>query len=235
MELRGAGFRRFAVISAGFRNVWKCKSLGKTYYFRTWSRPKSDPTLQMQISMQTHLQIRMQTQFEVIFASVLPKYAPRSSGKHIFENQLWAIGLQKSTFWSIEGFKWGLIGPFFRYLWLSNFFFAAFPLQSPIQILKNRRQNVLLSHMEPSQIGSDLANANFNANASANSNANAIWSDFCLRLGPFEAIFASVWVRFRFVFRRLGLCKCTCNRKCNRKWKCNCYLIRATGGLSIRR
>ena len=43
------------------------------------------------------------------------------------------------------------------------------------------RQNVLLSHMEPSKIGSDLANANFNANASANSNANAIWSDFCLR------------------------------------------------------
>ena len=36
------------------------------------------------------------------------------------------------------------------------------------------RQNVLLSHMEPSKIGSDLAHANFNANASANSNANAI-------------------------------------------------------------
>ena len=55
-----------------------------------------------------------------------------------------------------------------------TFFFAAFPLQSPIQILKNRRQNVLLSHMEPSQLGSDLAHASFNANASANSNANAI-------------------------------------------------------------
>ena len=126
MELRGAGLRWVALISAGLRNVWKCKSLGKTYYFCTWSRPKSDPTLQMQISMQTQVQIRMQTQFEMIFASVLQKYAPRSSGKHIFENQLWAIGLQKSTFWSIEGFKWGLIGPSFRYLWLSNFFFRRF-------------------------------------------------------------------------------------------------------------
>ena len=33
------------------------------------------------------------------------------------------------------------------------------------------QRNVLLSHMEPSKIGSDLANANFNANASANPNA----------------------------------------------------------------
>ena len=40
--------------------------------------------------------------------------------------------------------------------------------------MKNPQRNVLLLHMEPSQIGSDLANANFNANASANSNANAI-------------------------------------------------------------
>ena len=46
------------------------KIVGKTYYFRTWSRPKSDPTLQMQILMQTQVQIRMQMQFEVIFASV---------------------------------------------------------------------------------------------------------------------------------------------------------------------
>ena len=124
--VRCAEVRWFALGCAGSRIVWKFKSLGKTYYFRTWSRPKSDPTLQMQISMQTQVQIRMQTQFEVIFASVLQKYAPRSSGKHIFENQLWAIGLQKSTFWSIEGFKWGLIGPSFRYLWLSNFFFRRF-------------------------------------------------------------------------------------------------------------
>ena len=51
------------LICAGLRNVWKCKILGKTYYFRTWSRPKSDPTPQMQISMQTQVQIRMQTQF----------------------------------------------------------------------------------------------------------------------------------------------------------------------------
>ena len=56
MELRGCDLRRFAMICAGLRNVWKCKSLGKTYYFRTWSRPKSDPTPQMQISMQTQVQ-----------------------------------------------------------------------------------------------------------------------------------------------------------------------------------
>ena len=95
----------FALRFGELRIPWKCKSLGKTYYFRTWSRPKSDPTLQMQILMQTQVQIRMQTQFEAIFASVLQKYAPRSSGKHIFENQLWAIGLQKFTFWSIEGLR----------------------------------------------------------------------------------------------------------------------------------
>ena len=40
--------------------------------------------------------------------------------------------------------------------------------------MKIPRQNVWFSHMEPSEIGSDLANANFNANASVNSNANAI-------------------------------------------------------------
>ena len=118
---------------------------------------------------------------------------------------------------------------------LKLFFFAAFPLQSLIQILQNPRQNEWLLQMEPSKIGSDFANANFNANASANSNANAIRSDFCLRMGPFEAIFASAWVRFRLVFRPLGhckcKCKCTCKCTCNRK--CNCYLIRATGGLSM--
>ena len=117
----------------GFRWVaascWFCgtaRSLEKTYDSRTWSRPKSDPTMQMQISMHMQVQIRMQTQFDAIFASVLQKSAPRSSGKHIFANKLWAIGLQKSTFWSIEGFTWGLIGPSFRYLWLSNFFFRRF-------------------------------------------------------------------------------------------------------------
>ena len=64
-----------------------------------------------------------------------------------------------------------------------------------------------------------------------------LYTHFYLRLGPFEAILASVWVRFRFVFRPHGLCKCkckcTCKCTCNRK--CNCYLIRATGGLSIDR
>ena len=55
-----------------------------------------------------------------------------------------------------------------------------------------------------------------------------------VRLGPFEAMFASVWVGFRFVFRPLGLCKCRCKCTCNRESKCNCYLIRATGGLSRR-
>ena len=64
-----------------------------------------------------------------------------------------------------------------------------------------------------------------------------LYTHFCLRLGPFEVIFAYVWVRFRLVFRPHGLCKCkckcTCKCTCNRK--CNCYLIRATGGLSIDR
>ena len=64
-----------------------------------------------------------------------------------------------------------------------------------------------------------------------------LYTHFWLRLGPFEMIFASVWVRFRLVFRPHGLCKCkckcTCKCTCNRK--CNCYLIRATGGLSIDR
>ena len=77
----------FAVVCAEVQIVWKCKLLGKTYYFRTWSRPKSDPTLQVQISMQTQVQIRMQTQFEMIFACVLQKYAPRSSGEHLLRKR----------------------------------------------------------------------------------------------------------------------------------------------------
>ena len=43
-----------------------------------------------------------------------------------FENQLWAIGLQHFTFWSIEGFKWALIGQSFWHLWLLNFFVRRF-------------------------------------------------------------------------------------------------------------
>ena len=34
------------------------------------------------------------------FFVFLQNYIPRSSGKHIFETQLWAIGLQKNTFGS---------------------------------------------------------------------------------------------------------------------------------------
>ena len=203
-----------AVGPAGYRNVWKWKILGKTCGFRTWSRPKSDPTLQMQISMQTQMQIRMQTQFEVIFVSVLQKYAPRSSGKHILKNNSEQSAFKNPLFGALKASNEDSLGHLFGTYGSQTFFFAAFPLQSPIQILKNRRQNVLLSHMEPSQIGSDPANANFNANASAISNANAIWSDFCLRLGPFEAMFASVGVRFRLVFRPLGLCKCKCKCTC---------------------
>ena len=57
---------------------------------------------------------------------ILQKCAPRLSGKHIFENQLWAIGLQNFTFWSIEGFKWSLIRPSFWHVSLLNFFFRRF-------------------------------------------------------------------------------------------------------------
>ena len=61
--VRSADLRWFRLVPTGFRMFGKCKSLVKTYYFRTWSHPKSDPTLQMQILMQTQVQIRMQTQF----------------------------------------------------------------------------------------------------------------------------------------------------------------------------
>ena len=132
-----------------------------------------------------------------------PTLSNQSSKIHFLEH--WK--LQMRTHWAI-----------FLVLIALKLFSAPFPLQSPIQILKKSWQNVWFLHREPSKIGSDLANANLNANASANSNANAIWSDCCLRLGPFEAMFASAWVRFRLVFRPLGLCKCKCRCTC----KCTC-------------
>ena len=46
----------------------------------------------------------------------LQKCAPRLRQKHIFENQLWAISLQKSTFWSFECLKWRISGPSFWHL-----------------------------------------------------------------------------------------------------------------------
>ena len=135
MELRGAGLRWVALGCAGLRNVWKCKSLGKTYYFRTWSRPKSDPTLQMQISMQTQVQIRMQTQFEVIFyirfakmCSPLqreahfwkPTLSNRPSKIHFLEH--WR--LQMRTHWAIFSVLMALklfFSPLFRFSRPSKF------------------------------------------------------------------------------------------------------------------
>ena len=44
------------------------------------------------------------------------KCAPRGCQKHIFENQLWAISLQKSIFWTLECPKLGISGPSFWHL-----------------------------------------------------------------------------------------------------------------------
>ena len=46
----------------------------------------------------------------------LQKCVPCSCQKHIFENQLWAISLQKSTFWSFGCPKWRISGPSFWHL-----------------------------------------------------------------------------------------------------------------------
>ena len=123
MELRGGGFRWFPLGSGLFGDANRS---AKRITFAHGAVQNRIRPCKCKFQCKRKWKVRMQTQFEAIFASVLQKYAPRSSGKHIFENQLWAIGLQKSTFWSIEGFKWGLIGPSFRYLWLSNFFFRRF-------------------------------------------------------------------------------------------------------------
>ena len=120
----------------------------------------------------THIFAKMLFQFAIFsyfYKNLLPARAgstflKANSEQSAFKNPL--FGALKASNQDSLGHLFGTYG--------SHFFFAAFPLQSPIQILKNRRQNVLLSHMEPSQIGSDLANANFSANASANSNANPI-------------------------------------------------------------
>ena len=135
MELRGAGLRWFPLVCTDLRNVWKCKSLGKTYYFRTWSRPKSDPTLQMQISMQTQVQIRMQTQFESDFClrftkicSPLqreahfwkPTLSNRPSKIHFLEH--WR--LQMRTHWAIFSVLMALklfFSPLFRFSRPSKF------------------------------------------------------------------------------------------------------------------
>ena len=107
-----------------------------------------------------------------------------------------------SVFGALKASIGDSLGHLFTIYGFQTFFFAAFPLQSPIQILKICVQNVRFSHMEPSETGSNFANANFNANASANSNAHAIWSDLCLRLvclnwflPPFGSVFASFFDR----------------------------------------
>ena len=80
---------------AGSRIFWKCKLPGKTCGFRTWSYPKSDPTLQMQISMQMQMKIRMQTQFEVIFASFGSVWSD-------FRFRLGPFSLRFSTTWALQ-------------------------------------------------------------------------------------------------------------------------------------
>ena len=98
------------------------------------------------------------------------------------------------------------------------------------QYTQSARQFPLLLHMDPPKSGSDPDLARLGLIQTR------IWPD---QAGPnqLEAILALVWVRFRFVFRPLGLCKCKC--KCNCKGKCKCNsnanLIRATGGMSIDR
>ena len=99
---------------------------------------------------------------------------PARAGSTFLKTNFEQSAFKNPLFGALKASNEDSLGHLFGTYGSQTFFFAAFPLQSPIQILKNRRQNVLLSHMEPSKIGSDLANANFNANASANSNANAI-------------------------------------------------------------
>ena len=55
------GSRRVAVIRGSLRHA---KSLGKTCDFCKWTRPKSDPTTQMEIQMQMQVQMQVQTQFQ---------------------------------------------------------------------------------------------------------------------------------------------------------------------------
>ena len=54
--------------------------------------------------LHTHLFGKFVVSFYKIFV-FLQKYAPRSSGKHIFESQLWAIRLDTSTFLSIHALR----------------------------------------------------------------------------------------------------------------------------------
>ena len=95
-------FRRF---SASVAHPNFEKSAAKRITFAHGAAPNQFRPCKCKFQCKRKCKIRMQTQFEVIFASVLQKYAPRSSGKHFFENQLCAIGLQKFPFWSTEGLK----------------------------------------------------------------------------------------------------------------------------------
>ena len=230
MELRGAGSRWFALGCVMFGNANRS---AKRITFAHGAVQNRIRPCKCKFQCKRKCKFECKRNLKWFLPPFCKNMLPARAGSTFLKTNSEQSAFKNPLFGALKASNEDSLGHLFGTYGSQTFFFAAFPLQSPIRILKNRRQNVLLSHMEPSKIGSDLANANFNANASANSNANAIWSDFCLRLGPFEAIFASVWVRFRFVFRRLGLCKCTCKCTCNRKWKCNCYLIRATGGLSI--
>ena len=88
---------------------------------------------------------------------------PARAGSTFLKTNFEQSAFKNPLFGALKASNEDSLGHLFGTYGSQTFFFAAFPLQSPIQILKNRRQNVLLSHMEPSQIGSDLANANFNA------------------------------------------------------------------------
>ena len=64
MELRGGELCWFPLGSGELRKNWKCIWLGNSYDFCKWSRPKSDPTVQMEIQMQMQVQMQVQTQFQ---------------------------------------------------------------------------------------------------------------------------------------------------------------------------
>ena len=130
--------------------VRKCKSLGKTYDSRTWSRPKSDPTLQMQISMQNasaNSNVNaIWSDFYFRFTKICspleqethfwnPTLSNRPSNIHFLEH--WRPEIR--THWAI----------FWTFIALLPVRFVSFPLQSPIIILILARDLCILGIQSP--------------------------------------------------------------------------------------
>ena len=190
------------------RIFWQFKILGKTYDSRTWSSPKLDPTLQMQISMQTQVKNSnanaVWSNFYFRFSKICsplerekhfwkPTVSNRPSKIHFLEH--WR--LQMKTHWAI----------FLAFMALKLFFSPLFRFSRPSEFWKivgktcgfckwSRPAN--RHHLSHLQFCTFLMAGAFCSLLLMAIHAflppfGSVWSDFCLCLGPFSLRFSTAW------------------------------------------